>query len=156
LVAVALAAVTAGASTRSYGGGSDDGGGSGDTESVRLRLDPSSDQLAECMPDARVNIKVHLTTDQIGYDRFPIKARHLAPPTRHPLAPRGHPRRPPPNRGTPRGARCRAGRGGGFPPGARRRRARRPAPPRGRVWSRRPPRAVLLPRQARPRHAVRR
>ncbi len=54
---------------------SDDGSG----PETRLSLTPSSPQLAACMPGARVKIEVHSTTDQVGFDRFEVKARHLAP-----------------------------------------------------------------------------
>jgi len=46
-------------------------------ESVQLALTPSSQQLADCMPDASLNVKVKLTTDKKGFDSFRIKARHL-------------------------------------------------------------------------------
>jgi hypothetical protein len=42
-------------------------------------LSPSSDQLAACMPGARLTVSVALTTDQIGYDSFTITASHLPP-----------------------------------------------------------------------------
>ena len=45
--------------------------------SVSLKLSPSSAQLAACMPKAKVNIKVDLTTDVVGYDAFNIKATGL-------------------------------------------------------------------------------
>jgi hypothetical protein len=51
----------------------------GGIETVRLGLTPSSPQLAACMPNARVNVAVRLTTDRIGYDLFTITARHLPP-----------------------------------------------------------------------------
>jgi hypothetical protein len=51
----------------------------GTTDSVRLRLTPSSPELAQCMPDASVRVRVELTTDQIGFDSFRISARHLPP-----------------------------------------------------------------------------
>jgi hypothetical protein len=46
---------------------------------VRLRLTPSSPQLAACMPHARLRVSVDQTTDQIGFDRFKIRARNLPP-----------------------------------------------------------------------------
>jgi hypothetical protein len=46
---------------------------------LHLGLTPSSDQLAKCMPGARLNVTVGLTTDQIGADIFQISARHLPP-----------------------------------------------------------------------------
>jgi hypothetical protein len=52
--------------------------GASDDE-VKFRLDPSSDQLAACMPKARLQAEVAFTTDQVGFDTFEIKARHLPP-----------------------------------------------------------------------------
>jgi hypothetical protein len=46
---------------------------------VRLKLTPSTPQLAACMPHARLRVKVYPTVDQVGFDSFYIKARHLAP-----------------------------------------------------------------------------
>src|SRR5919197_1519409 len=46
---------------------------------VRLRLTPSTPQLAACMPHARLKVTVDPTVDQVGFDSFHIKARHLAP-----------------------------------------------------------------------------
>lgn len=48
-------------------------------ETVRLELTPSTPQLATCMPDAKLVVKVKLTTDRVGFDRFEIRARHLPP-----------------------------------------------------------------------------
>ncbi len=50
-----------------------------DVQVTNLRLTPSTPQLAACMPHARVKIKVRSTVDQIGFDTFKIRARHLAP-----------------------------------------------------------------------------
>jgi hypothetical protein len=50
-------------------------------EVQRLSLDPSSDQLAACLPKARVTVEVRQTTDAIGFDLFHIEARGLAPNT---------------------------------------------------------------------------
>ena len=47
--------------------------------SVHLKLTPSTPQLAACMPYARLNVTVDPTVDQVGFDSFHIKARHLAP-----------------------------------------------------------------------------
>jgi hypothetical protein len=47
--------------------------------SVRLKLTPSTPQLAACMPHARLKVRVNETVDQVGFDSFRIKARHLAP-----------------------------------------------------------------------------
>jgi hypothetical protein len=46
---------------------------------TRLNLTPSSPELAKCMPGARVKVEVESTTEEIGFDQFEIKARHLAP-----------------------------------------------------------------------------
>ena len=35
---------------------------------VHLQLTPSSTQLAQCMPNADVNVDVQLTTDKLGFD----------------------------------------------------------------------------------------
>jgi hypothetical protein len=48
---------------------------------VHLRLTPSSAQLAACMPQARVDVTVQLTTDRLGFDIFTIRGRHLPPKT---------------------------------------------------------------------------
>jgi hypothetical protein len=50
-----------------------------DFDTVHVRLDPSSSQLASCMPNARIDVYVDLTTDLIGADIVRVKARHLAP-----------------------------------------------------------------------------
>jgi hypothetical protein len=46
---------------------------------VPFRLDPSSAQLAACMPRASLKVEVEFTTDQVGFDTFEIKARKLPP-----------------------------------------------------------------------------
>jgi hypothetical protein len=46
---------------------------------TRLQLTPSSDQLARCMPNAKVKVKVSSTTDAVGFDSFTVRARHLPP-----------------------------------------------------------------------------
>ena len=51
------------------------------TSSVSLTLAPSSDQLADCMPKAKVDIKVELKTDTVGFDEFQIRAKGLPPKT---------------------------------------------------------------------------
>jgi len=48
-------------------------------EELKLQLTPSSAQLAECMPDAKLSVKVRLTTDKVGFDTFEIQAQHLPP-----------------------------------------------------------------------------
>ena len=49
------------------------------SDHVYLSLTPSSAQLAACMPHARLNVDVKLTTDKRGFDSFKISARHLPP-----------------------------------------------------------------------------
>jgi hypothetical protein len=51
----------------------------GKHETQELQLTPSSAQLAGCMPNARLDVTVDLTTDKRGFDRFKIRARHLPP-----------------------------------------------------------------------------
>ena len=46
---------------------------------IHLQLTPSSAQLAQCMPNADVDVDVKLTTDKLGFDVFDISARHIAP-----------------------------------------------------------------------------
>ena len=36
-------------------------------------------QLAACMPNAQLSVRVNLTTEERGFDRFQINARELAP-----------------------------------------------------------------------------
>jgi hypothetical protein len=48
-------------------------------ESQKLDLTPSSPQLADCMPEASLQITVQLTTDKKGVDSFKIRARKLPP-----------------------------------------------------------------------------
>jgi hypothetical protein len=50
-------------------------------ETVELALTPSSQQLADCMPDASLKVKLKLTTDKRGFDSFSIKGRQLPPNT---------------------------------------------------------------------------
>jgi hypothetical protein len=50
-----------------------------EADEVRLGLTPSSPQLAACMPGARLNARVTLTTDERGFDRFEISAHRLPP-----------------------------------------------------------------------------
>jgi hypothetical protein len=50
-----------------------------DAAVTRLRLTPSSAELARCMPNAKVNITVNSTTDAVGSDSFTVRARHLPP-----------------------------------------------------------------------------
>ena len=53
--------------------------GRGPANSIHLQLTPSSSQLAQCMPNADVDVNVRLTTDKRGFDVFDITARHIAP-----------------------------------------------------------------------------
>src|SRR3954463_16806972 len=48
-------------------------------DELEVDLTPSSAQLAACMPGAELSAKVRLTTDERGFDRFDIAARHLPP-----------------------------------------------------------------------------
>jgi len=50
-------------------------------EVVELNLTPSSAQLAACMPNARVDVTVQLTTDRRGFDVFHVHADGLPPKT---------------------------------------------------------------------------
>ncbi|MEO8753839.1 MAG: hypothetical protein ABI624_14305 [Casimicrobiaceae bacterium] len=50
-----------------------------DVEKVRLALTPSSAQLAECMPEATLDVTVELRTENVGFDRFKIRAHNLPP-----------------------------------------------------------------------------
>jgi hypothetical protein len=50
-------------------------------ETVHLSLTPSSEELADCMPRAEVDVTVELTTDVIGFDVFRMEAEHLPPNT---------------------------------------------------------------------------
>jgi hypothetical protein len=44
---------------------------------AKLRLQPSSAQLATCFPHARSKVVVDLTTDDVGFDTFKIRASGL-------------------------------------------------------------------------------
>ncbi len=50
-----------------------------DIEPLHLALTPSTPQLAKCMPNAKLEVTVRLTTDKVGFDRFDIRARNLPP-----------------------------------------------------------------------------
>jgi hypothetical protein len=50
-----------------------------DGNQVRFDLTPSSPAIASCLPHARAEVKVDLTTEEEGFDRFSIKARGLVP-----------------------------------------------------------------------------
>jgi hypothetical protein len=51
----------------------------GAAETIQLALTPSSTQLAQCMPNATLDVTVRLTTDTLGYDSFEIRAQNLPP-----------------------------------------------------------------------------
>lgn len=48
-------------------------------DDITLELTPSSAQLAECMPDAALDVTVTLSTDNAGFDSFSIRAHNLPP-----------------------------------------------------------------------------
>jgi hypothetical protein len=48
---------------------------------AKLRLQPSSAQLSTCFPQAKSNVVVDLTTDDVGFDTFKISASGLRPNT---------------------------------------------------------------------------
>jgi hypothetical protein len=50
-------------------------------DTVSLKMQPSSDDLKNCFPKAKANVKVKLTTDAIGFDTFSINASGLKPKT---------------------------------------------------------------------------
>lgn len=58
-------------------------GNAGDREAAAdafsMRLTPSSTQLAQCMPNAQLDVSVKLTTDKIGSDNFEMRGHGLAP-----------------------------------------------------------------------------
>lgn len=75
-VAIAgLAAGTAGA-TSGYHAPSKAAQAPGITD---LRLTPSSPELAACMPNARLKVTNLSTTEQLGFDKFKIRAKALPP-----------------------------------------------------------------------------
>src|SRR5262249_28332726 len=71
LAGTALAASSNHASTHARGAAA--------AASQKLELTPSSAQLAACMPHADVDVTVKLTTDDIGFDSFQVKAHDLPP-----------------------------------------------------------------------------
>lgn len=50
-------------------------------DTVSLKMQASSDDLAYCFPHAKAKVKVDLTTDAIGKDKFTIDASGLKPTT---------------------------------------------------------------------------
>ena len=83
LIAPAAAAVVAGIVVGSAGAGTHDpkpaARAAGRVQVTDLRLTPSTPQLADCMPRARVKVTVRSTVDRIGFDKFKVRARGLAP-----------------------------------------------------------------------------
>ncbi len=82
-VAIGVAAGIAGSHRAAAQPGEHDSGKvpPGKPEVVELNLTPSSAQLAACMPDARVNVTVRLTTDVRGFDVFHVQGTGLPPNT---------------------------------------------------------------------------
>jgi hypothetical protein len=78
--AVAACTLAAGGVAAASGGTTNSGSGS-NADEVHLRLTPSSDQLAGCMPHAKVRVEVSLETDRIGFDSFEVDASGLPPNT---------------------------------------------------------------------------
>jgi hypothetical protein len=81
LAAGALTAAMAGGATASAAAPASAAAVSAAPSSVSLTLAPSSAQLAGCMPKAKVDIRVVLTTDTVGFDEFQIRAKGLPPKT---------------------------------------------------------------------------
>jgi len=79
-VALAVGTVAVGGAAAASGSGADSSSGSQPDE-VHLNLTPSSAQLADCMPHAKVKIEVNLTTDRVGFDSFEVNAWGLPPNT---------------------------------------------------------------------------
>ena len=48
-------------------------------DTVELELTPSSAQLADCMQGATLDVRVKLSTEKAGFDRFEIRAHDLPP-----------------------------------------------------------------------------
>jgi len=79
---VAAAATTAATAAALVAGGTAvASGATGRPDAVRLHLTPSSSQIHACMPHAQVNVTVKLTTDQVGFDVFRVRAAGLRPNT---------------------------------------------------------------------------
>src|SRR4051794_29013642 len=72
-VALAVGTVAVGGAAAASGSGGDSSSGS-QSDEVHLNLTPSSAQLADCMPHAKVKIEVNLTTDRVGFDSFEVNA----------------------------------------------------------------------------------
>src|SRR2546428_9262939 len=82
-VAIGVAAGIAGSHRAAAQPGEHDSGKvpPGKPEVVELNLMPSSAHLAACMPDARVDVTVRLTTDVHGVDVFHVQGTGLPPNT---------------------------------------------------------------------------
>jgi hypothetical protein len=78
--ALAVGTVAVGGAAAASGSGADSSSGSRPDE-VHLDLTPSSAQLADCMPDAKVKIEVTLETERVGFDSFEVNAWGLPPKT---------------------------------------------------------------------------
>jgi hypothetical protein len=79
LAAVATTTTTAAIAAPSPHSSARAGAAQADAATTRLRLTPSSPDLARCMPGAKVKITVNSTTDAVGFDSFTVRARHLPP-----------------------------------------------------------------------------
>jgi hypothetical protein len=78
--AVAVCTLAAGG-VAAASGGTTNSGSESNADEVHLNLTPSSDQLAACMPHAKVRVEVSLETDRIGFDSFEVDASGLPPNT---------------------------------------------------------------------------
>ena len=80
--AVAAAALTAGGTGAALAQAPSAGAVAAEqAPSVSLKLQTSSPELKACFPYAKASVKVALTTDDIGSDKFDIKASGLKPNT---------------------------------------------------------------------------
>ena len=76
--ALAMGVLVAGGSVASGAAAS---GSTPKAQDVSFDLTPSSAQIAACMPQVKVSIKVDLTTEDRGFDVFEIDGRNLRPDT---------------------------------------------------------------------------
>ena len=74
VTAAAALGTTAGASSRTVAAKHVPKG-----DELKLDLTPSSAQLAACMPNAQLSVRVNLTGEERGFDRLQISARDLPP-----------------------------------------------------------------------------
>jgi hypothetical protein len=82
LTAAASAVVLGGLVTGSAGAASHGHARAAQAPAVtELRLTPSSAELAKCMPHAKVKITSVSTTEELGFDKFRVRVRHLPPNT---------------------------------------------------------------------------